>query len=113
MDLLKKFFPHAFKATNLTAFIITLIVYVLIDVVCGFVIGLLAALPIVGIILADYLTKYKTGYCDLDKLPKADIGGVVAWILAFASTYINFFLPSINCVIVAFVVKVIFNKIKK
>ena len=69
--------------------------------------------PIVGIILADYLTKYKTGYCDLDKLPKADIGGFVAWILAFASTYINFFLPSINCVIVAFVVKVIFNKIKK
>lgn len=52
MDLLKKYFPHAFKATDLKAFIITLIVYILIDVVCGFVIGLLAALPIVGIIFS-------------------------------------------------------------
>lgn len=50
MDILKKFFPHAFKATELVAFIITLIVYVLIDVVCGFVIGLLAKIPIVGIV---------------------------------------------------------------
>ena len=50
MDMLKKFFPHAFKATNLTAFIITLIVYILIDVVCGFVIGLLSAIPLLGII---------------------------------------------------------------
>lgn len=52
MDLLKKYFPHAFKATDLKAFIITLIVYILIDVVCGFVIRLLAALPIVGIIFS-------------------------------------------------------------
>ena len=50
MDILKKYFPHAFKATELTAFIITLIIYILIDVVCGFVIGLLAKLPIVGIV---------------------------------------------------------------
>ncbi len=52
MDILKKFFPHAFKATELTAFIITLIVYVLIDIVCGFVIGLLAKLPVIGIIFS-------------------------------------------------------------
>ncbi|MBQ8359943.1 MAG: hypothetical protein IJ030_00630 [Oscillospiraceae bacterium] len=50
MDILKKYFPHAFKATELTAFIITLIIYVLIDVVCGFVIGLLAKIPVLGII---------------------------------------------------------------
>ena len=50
MDFLKKFFPHAFKATALAAFIITLIVYVLIEVVCGFVLGLLSAIPILGII---------------------------------------------------------------
>jgi len=50
MDLLKKYFPHAFKATDLKAFIITLIVYILVDVVCGFVIGLLAKLPIINII---------------------------------------------------------------
>ena len=50
MDILKKFFPHAFKANDLTAFIITLVIYVLIDIVCGFVIGLLAAIPVIGII---------------------------------------------------------------
>lgn len=69
--------------------------------------------PLTGIIFADYLTKYNKGYTDLESLPRADIGGFVAWILAFASTYINFFLPSVNCVIVAFVVKVIFNKVRK
>jgi len=50
MDALKKFFPHAFKATELSKLIITIIIYLLIDVVCGFVIGLLAKLPIIGII---------------------------------------------------------------
>jgi len=50
MDILKKYFPHAFKATELNAFIITLIIYILIDVVCGFVIGLLAKIPVLGII---------------------------------------------------------------
>ena len=52
MDTLKKFFPHAFKSTDVKPFIISLIVYVLIDIVCGFVIGLLAKLPIVGIIFS-------------------------------------------------------------
>ena len=51
-DMLKKFFPHAFKATELTAFIISLIIYVVIDIVCGVVIGLLAAIPIIGIIFS-------------------------------------------------------------
>ena len=50
MDALKKFFPHAFKATELSKLIITIIIYILIDIVCGFVIGLLAQLPILGII---------------------------------------------------------------
>lgn len=52
MDILKKFFPHAFKATELVAFIVTLIIYVLVDVVCGFVIGLLASIPLIGIIFS-------------------------------------------------------------
>lgn len=52
MDMLKKFFPHAFKATDLKPFIITLVIYFLIDLVCGFVIGLLAQLPIIGIIFS-------------------------------------------------------------
>lgn len=37
MATLKKFFPQAFKAKDVAALIIALIIYVLIDVVCGFV----------------------------------------------------------------------------
>ena len=50
MDILKKVFPHAYKATDLTPFIITLIIYALVAIVGGFVIGLLVKLPIIGII---------------------------------------------------------------
>jgi len=52
MDALKKFFPHAFKATELSSFIITLIIYVVVDIVCGFVIGLLAKIPLIGVIFS-------------------------------------------------------------
>ena len=50
MDILKKLYSFAFKAVELQALIIALVVYVLIDVVCGVVIGFLASLPIIGII---------------------------------------------------------------
>lgn len=52
MEALKKFFPHAFKANDVKALIISLVIYVLIDVVCGFVIGLLAKIPLIGIIFS-------------------------------------------------------------
>lgn len=52
MDILKKVFPTAFKATDVKPLIISLIIYVLIDIVCGFVIGLLAKIPILGIIFS-------------------------------------------------------------
>lgn len=52
MDILKKFFPNAFKATETTPFIVALIIYVLIDVVCGAVIGFLATIPLIGIIFS-------------------------------------------------------------
>jgi len=52
MDFLKKFFPNAFKATELKAFIIALVIYVLIDIVCGAVIGILAKIPLIGIIFS-------------------------------------------------------------
>ena len=52
MDILKKFFPHAFKVRDIASFIITLIIYVLIDIVCGVVIGFLADIPIIGIIFS-------------------------------------------------------------
>ena len=56
MDALKKFFPHAFKAIDVKAFIISLIIYVLIDVVCGFVIGLLALIPM-ELLIINILVK--------------------------------------------------------
>ncbi len=52
MDMLKKFFPNAFKATELKSFVMALVVYVLVDIVCGFVIGLLAKIPLLGIIFS-------------------------------------------------------------
>ena len=52
MDLAKKLFPQAFNAKTTAGLIVTLIIYVLIDIVCGFVIGLLAKIPLLGIIFS-------------------------------------------------------------
>lgn len=52
MDALKKFFPHAFKATETEPFIISLVIYVLIDIICGLVIGFLAKIPLLGILFS-------------------------------------------------------------
>ena len=52
MELLKKYFPIAFQATEVKPFIISLVIFVLIDVVCGAIVGLLAKLPIIGIIFS-------------------------------------------------------------
>ena len=50
METVKKYFPHAFKAEDVKSLVIALVVYVLIDIVCGAVIGLLAKIPVLGII---------------------------------------------------------------
>ncbi len=50
MDALKKYFPHAFTAKDVKSFIIALIIYAVIAFIGGIVIGLLSALPIVGIV---------------------------------------------------------------
>lgn len=50
--MLKNYFPRAYKSKDLGSFIVSLIIYALIDIVCGFVIGLLAKLPIIGIIFS-------------------------------------------------------------
>lgn len=52
MDILKKFFPLSFKVEEIKSFIISLVIYAVIDVVCGFVIGLLAIIPLIGIIFS-------------------------------------------------------------
>lgn len=64
MDTLKKLFPNAFKATEVNNFIVALIIYAVIDVVCGVIIGLLAKLPIIGILfrlLGSVVGLYATG----------------------------------------------------
>ena len=50
MDILKKYLPHAFKVKDVNSLIVALLIYIVIDIVCGFVIGLLAKLPIIGIV---------------------------------------------------------------
>ena len=52
MDILKKFFPLSFKVEEIKSFIISLVIYAVIDVVCGFVIGLLAKISLIGIIFS-------------------------------------------------------------
>ena len=48
MDALKKIFPLSFKAAELNPFIVSLIIYVVVDIVCGFIIGILAKIPLIG-----------------------------------------------------------------
>lgn len=50
MDLLKKFWPHAFGAKGVVGLIITIIIYLLIDCLLGWVCSLLSGIPIVGIV---------------------------------------------------------------
>ena len=49
MDLLKKVFPFSFKATDVAKLIIAIIIYLVLDVVAGFIIGLLKGIPIIKI----------------------------------------------------------------
>lgn len=52
METIKKIFPHAFNAVELKPLIFSLVIYVLIDVVCGFIIGILAKIPLLGIVFS-------------------------------------------------------------
>lgn len=51
MDLLRKFFPYSFRANDVAGLIVTILVYIVADVVCGFAIGLLSGLPLIGIVI--------------------------------------------------------------
>ena len=50
MNALRKFFPRAFRSNDVKAFIISLVLYALIDIVCGIVMGILASIPFVGFV---------------------------------------------------------------
>ena len=50
MEMLKKYFPFAFGAKDITALVIKILVLVVIGFVVTWVIGLLAPIPVVGAI---------------------------------------------------------------
>lgn len=54
MDFLKKFWPTPFKINekDLVSFLIQLIIFIVITAVIGWLIGILASLPIIGIIFS-------------------------------------------------------------
>ena len=51
MDMVKKYFPQAFKANDVKSLIIALLIYAVIAFVGGLVIGLLGIIPIIGFYL--------------------------------------------------------------
>ena len=53
MDMLKKIFPFSFKEKkDVAALIINILLYLVGDIVAGAVIGLLASIPVIGIVFS-------------------------------------------------------------
>ncbi len=52
MDMLKKFFPDAFRSKDVNSFIVTLVIYGVIAILSGLVFGLLAKIPLIGILFS-------------------------------------------------------------
>ena len=52
LDAIKKYFPQAFAAKEVKSLIIALLIYAVIAVLGGFVLGLLTIIPIIGFIFS-------------------------------------------------------------
>ena len=52
MDILKKFFPDAFRSKDVNSFIVTLLLYGVGSLIVGLVLGLLAKIPLIGIVFS-------------------------------------------------------------
>ena len=50
MALIKKLFPLSFRSNSAKDVLISVLIYIFADVVCGLVIGFLGALPIIGLV---------------------------------------------------------------
>ena len=74
MDFLKKFFPWSFKANDVKALVISIIIYIVIGIVGGLIISLLSWIPIIG-----WLLGIIGGLLDLYTLV-----GIILAILVFA-----------------------------
>ncbi|MBO5079012.1 MAG: hypothetical protein J6B67_04945 [Oscillospiraceae bacterium] len=52
MEMLKKFFPFSFGEKNdVAALIINCLIYLVVGIVAGFLIGILAKIPVLGIVI--------------------------------------------------------------
>ena len=52
MDTIKKLWPHAFKAADVKSLVITVLLYIVADFLCGLVIGLLGKIPLLGFLFS-------------------------------------------------------------
>ncbi len=52
MDMLKKYWPHAFKADSVKSLVVTILIYIVADFLCGLVISLLGKLPLIGFLFS-------------------------------------------------------------
>ena len=50
MDMIKKFFPQAMQASDVKGLIIAILIYAVVNLVGGIVLGLLDAIPLVGFV---------------------------------------------------------------
>lgn len=71
---MKDFFPLSAKATDVKALVISILIYVGISVVTGFVLGLLTWIPLIGTLIS-----FVSGIADLYCL-----AGIVVAIMIFA-----------------------------
>ena len=58
MDMLKKYFPFSFKAKDVKDLVINIVIYLVVSIVGGWVLGLIGAIPVIGLI-ADLVTAYQ------------------------------------------------------
>ena len=45
MDMLKKYFPFSFKAKDVKDLVINIVIYLVVSIVAGWVLGLIGAIP--------------------------------------------------------------------
>ncbi len=79
MDLLKKLFPVAAKKGDVKSLVIAILIYIVIGAIGGAVIGLLAGIPVLGILfsIVGALLELYT------------IGGIVVSILGYLDVKMN------------------------
>ena len=62
MDMLKKYFPFSFKAKDVKDLVINIVSYLVVSIVGGWVLGLIGAIPVIGLI-ADLIGALLGLYC--------------------------------------------------